>query len=89
MWAPSGRELFYREGDRLMAVSVEAGGAGPPRVLFANADFARGTIDSPNYDVMPDGQRFVMVQRPSQAASQATLHVLIGWFDMLRAVSFR
>jgi serine/threonine-protein kinase len=89
VWAPSGRELFYREGDRLMAVSVEAGGAGPPRVLFANADFVRGTIDSPNYDVMPDGQRFVMVQRPSQAASQATLHVLIGWFDMLRAVSFR
>lgn len=51
VWAPDGRELFYREGTRMMAVTIDAGGqVGPARVLF-DGDFARGTIDAANYDV--------------------------------------
>ena len=87
VWAPNGRELFYREGTRMMAVTIDAGGqAQPPRVLF-DGDFARGTIDAANYDVMPDG-RFVMIQRPSPT-SGPTLHVLINWLAALDAVSRR
>ena len=61
-----------------MAVAIRDGTrAGvEPRTLF-EADFARGTIDSPNYDIMPDG-RFVMVQRPPQASGQTTLNVLLN-----------
>jgi serine/threonine-protein kinase len=91
VWAPNGRELFYREGARMMAAAIpRADGqpVTPPRVLF-EGEFARGTIDSPNYDVMPDGQRFVMVQRPPSTIDQMTLHVLINWFDALRATSTR
>jgi hypothetical protein len=62
-----------------MALSLVNGDFGsPPRELFAG-DFVPGTSDSANYDVLPDG-RFVMVQRPPAAATQAALQVLMNWF---------
>ena len=83
VWAPGGGEVFYREGSRMMAIAIGRGNRdeAEPRALF-EGDFARGTIDSPNYDVMPDG-RFVMIQRPPQASGQTTLHVLINWLALL------
>jgi hypothetical protein len=66
----------------MMAVSIDTAGQvqSGPRTLF-DADFVRGTLDTANYDVMPDG-RFVMVQRSSQSSEQ-TLHVLINWLGTL------
>jgi serine/threonine-protein kinase len=80
VWASTGREFFYRDGGKVMAVPVDEDGAGQPRTIF-EGDFAPGTIDSPNYDVMPDGQRFVMLQKPLPSASQSTLQVLMNWFE--------
>jgi serine/threonine protein kinase/Tol biopolymer transport system component len=84
VWASDGSELFYREGDKMMVVALPRGTTRPaqPRLLF-EGEFTRGTMDSPNYDIMPDGQRFVMVQRPRQESAQPTLHVLINWFATL------
>jgi hypothetical protein len=56
--------------------------------LLFEGDYARGTIDSPNYDVMADG-RFVMIQRPSQRSGPESLHVLLNWSRNLGAVSAR
>ena len=79
VWDPRGRELYYREGARMMGVAFSSrdDSAGRPAMLF-EGDFARGTIDSPNYDVMPDG-RFVMIQPPLQQAGAESLHVLLNW----------
>jgi Tol biopolymer transport system component len=76
----TGGELFYRNGTTMMAVTIDAAGQvqSTPRALF-DADFVRGTLDTVNYDVMPNG-RFVMVQRSSQSSDPA-LHVLINWFE--------
>jgi hypothetical protein len=84
VWAPDSRMLFYRESDKMMAVVVESNTIRPlqPRMLF-EGEFARGTMDSPNYDVMPDGQRLVMVQRPPQESAQTVLHVLVNWVGSL------
>ena len=72
----------------MMAVTIDAAGQvqSGPRVLF-DGDFVRGTLDTANYDVMPDG-RFVMVQRSSQS-SEETLHVLLNWLGTLGATSLR
>lgn len=56
-WNPNGRELFYRSDDRMMVVTVETHtrpSLGQPRFLFERR--------SPygEYDVAPDGQRFVI-----------------------------
>jgi len=89
VWAPDGRELFYREGNRMMAVATDRGSQIEARpVALFDGDFARGTIDSSNYDVMLDG-RFVMIQRPAPASEQTTLHVLINWLPQLGATSSR
>jgi serine/threonine-protein kinase len=87
-WGPGGRELFYRQGTAMMAVTIDAAGQvqSGPRALF-DTDFVRGTLDTANYDVMPDG-RFVMVQRSSQSSEQ-TFHVLINWLGTLGATSAR
>jgi Tol biopolymer transport system component len=88
VWNSNSRELFYRNSAGLMIAAFDgtSSAASRPRLLF-KGDFAAGTIDASNYDVMPDGQRFLMIQRQSQAPT--TLHVLMNWFDRARLPSSR
>jgi len=85
VWSADGRELFYREGDRMMVVEVPRQPTftiGLPRVLFegryAAADMGR------NYDVSPDGRRFVMI-RSDEPEPPVHLHIVLNWLDDLRA----
>ena len=69
IWSPTGRELFYRNGDQLWAVEVETEpgfNAGTPTVLFEvpYATDALG-LGYPSYDVSLDGQQFLMVRENS------------------------
>ena len=85
VWARSGRELFYREGDTMMAVSLAGSGADlrvAGRQALFQGEFAKATIDAANYDVMRDDQRFVMI-RAEEASAQASLHVLVNWFGAI------
>jgi Tol biopolymer transport system component len=64
-------ELFYWEGNSLMAVSFTTEGGfkpGSPRPLFTGAQVGMGadnmmTSYNPEYDVSADGRRFVVTQR--------------------------
>jgi Tol biopolymer transport system component len=87
VWLMNGREIYYREGTRMMAVSIDASGsaAGKPSLLF-DGGFARGTSDTASYDVTPDG-RFVMVQPPP--TSGPVLHILVNWLRELHPASPR
>jgi len=80
-WNRNGRELFYREGTKLMGVDVETGAAfrlGTPKMLF----------DKPyqgSYDVAPDGKRFLMFKNAASAQGQpAEQRVVVNWFEELR-----
>jgi len=88
VWASGARELYFREGKRMMEVAIGADGQAlsQPRVLF-EGDYAQGSMDAPNYDTMPDG-RFVMVLLAVQA-SGPSLHVLVNWFGSPEAGSPR
>ena len=74
-WNPQGGELFYRIGDRMMAVRVDTRSgfsAGVPRELFrGNFLTTFGGYVRANYDVSHDGQHFVMLQSLDQAPDQA------------------
>ena len=82
VWSRDGRELFYREGNRLMVVSLDTAEgfkAGLPRLLFEGyINLVSGT----NYDVSRNGQRFVMVQ--GIPGAEAELRVVQGWFEELK-----
>jgi eukaryotic-like serine/threonine-protein kinase len=84
IWNRNGKELFYRDGNKMMAVDVSIRDGEPvfssPRVLFEQQyDFGPGQT-TPNYDVSPDGQSFVMVKRES---ASTRLNVVLNGFDDL------
>jgi WD40-like Beta Propeller Repeat len=86
-WNPNGRELFYRSGDKMMAVDIvmqPSFAAGKPRVLFEGR-YELSPATTPNYDVSPDGQRFLMLKPNEQEASAPTqINVVLNWFEELK-----
>jgi serine/threonine-protein kinase len=64
VWRADGRELYYWNDDRLVAVPVDArSGDRPPVVGAPTVLFRAPYYGGPNtmYDVSPDGKRFVIV----------------------------
>jgi len=89
-WAKSGQELFYRDGDKLLAVDVHTEPhitVGTPIVLFKGSYLQGGSADVPaNYDVSADGQLFLMIKPQEEKSEPITrLHVVTNWFAELKA----
>ena len=86
-WNPNERELFYRSGRKMMAVEIATLSgftAGKPRVLF-EGDYVPTPLQFPNYDVSPDGQRFLMLKPLEQEAAAPTqINVVLNWFEELK-----
>ena len=81
-WSPRGNELFYRNDDTLVSVTVST------RPTFSvgarRAVLTEPYIGDPNhayYDVHPDNQRFIMVKGGLERSSMI---VTINFFDELR-----
>ena len=82
IWARNG-ELFYRHGNKIMAVSVTTQPvfkAGASRLLFEGSYY--WFIHRPNYDVTADGQRFVFLQSTDPPAKQ--INVVLNWLEELK-----
>jgi Tol biopolymer transport system component len=85
-WSANGRELTYRNGDKMMAVDITTQpefSAGKPKVLFAGPYIP----PSPNfsyYDVSADGQRFLMLKPTEQAQAATQIVVVQNWFEELK-----
>ncbi len=86
VWSRDRQELFYRQGDRVMAVEVDDAANVPlraPRLLFEGpyqTDFFAG-VGLPNYDVGRDG-RFIMVSDPGAPNTRFT--IVQNWFEELK-----
>lgn len=90
-WSGDGRELFYREGVRMMLVTIQTEPAfapSKPKQLFeaAAAGDEYPEIGYRYYDVSPDGQRFVMVE-PESRPPITRFHVVTNWFEELRRLA--
>ena len=89
VWSRNSRELFYRNGDKLMATAVETAptfAASKPRVLFEQ-HFEKGIFPfEANYDVSPDGQRFLLVMASEAESTPAQVNIVLNWSDQLRRV---
>ncbi len=82
LWSRDGRELFFRDGPRVMAVDVTLGDrftAGQPRELFSG-DYMAST-NKWDYDVAPDG-RFIMIKTPDEDRPRE-ISVVLNWFQEL------
>jgi len=78
-----GNELFYRHGNRMMAVSVSTRPdvtLATQRVIFQQ-HYGFHTSALTNYDVSADGQRFLMVKGESGVQH---LSVVLNWSEELK-----
>ena len=75
-WARKTGRIFYRRGDAMMEVDISTTPTpviGKPRKLFEGT-YKRSTAFWPNYDVTPDGQRFLMIKgSPQKPATRVNL----------------
>ena len=84
-WSKDGRELFFRRGEALMSVALNAVNgelkSGQPKVVF---ETRYATIEGArNYDVAPDKAVFVVV-RTDGNGDGAQFNVVLNWFAELK-----
>jgi Tol biopolymer transport system component len=85
VWSPKGDELFYRNGQEWMTVAMQLAApvpvVGRPAVLF-RGDYLN--VPGRSYDVMPDGQSFILIRRTADTTPTTQLNVVLNWFEELR-----
>jgi Tol biopolymer transport system component len=92
VWARNGKELFYRNGDKMMAAAVETKptfAAAKPTLLFeGHYETIISTYTMvPNYDVSPDGQRFLVIKSTDRESEWTQLNVVLNWSEELRRLA--
>jgi dipeptidyl aminopeptidase/acylaminoacyl peptidase len=92
VWGRDGRELFFAKGDTLFAAPVTPGAtfsSGPVRRLFSGPYtfdvLAANYLQTVNYDVAPDGQRFLVPGNQAPAPHQ--LELVLNWFPELQRMA--
>jgi Tol biopolymer transport system component/predicted Ser/Thr protein kinase len=86
VWNPKGRELFYRQGEKMLAVEVTAQPSfsiSKPRMLF-KGPYLPTPQTFPDYDVSADGQRFLMLKPAGQAQASTRINVVLNWTEELK-----
>jgi len=89
VWSRNGKEIFFRNGPKLMAASVTASPgftAAPARVLF-ETPYAENPRREAQYDVFPDGQRFLMLKGVITASGGTQYHVVTNWAEELKRLA--
>lgn len=90
IWSPDGKELFYVSAGRLFSVAIQT----QPSFRFANpvplpiTGFQRAMADIRNYDITPDGKRFIVVfppgENPAEPNRPVQIQVVLNWFEELK-----
>ncbi|HEX6323306.1 MAG TPA: protein kinase, partial [Vicinamibacterales bacterium] len=89
VWSPDGREIFYIQGNRMMAVPVEMSSNGlelkKPVPLFDVSPYFFGGLGR-NYDIAADGRRFAMVKQAREQQNEPQpITIVLNWIEELRA----
>jgi serine/threonine-protein kinase len=85
VWARNGRELFYRNQQKLIAAQIQTEPALEPgkRTVLFEGPFVSGLPGIPNYDVSPDGTRFLMLKPGDESGERRSLNIIVNWFEEL------
>ncbi len=90
VWAQDGRELFYRNQNKMMAVAMESVGEfrpAKPRLLFERP-YRAGELPR-EYDISQDGQRFLMIKQAETTEEGLGNQVILvqNWFEELKRLA--
>ncbi len=88
VWNPRGGELFYRIGNKVMAVDIDDANssfsAGKPRMLFEGS-YLQTSASFPWWDVAPDGEYFLMLKPvETESAAPTQINVVLNFFEELK-----
>jgi serine/threonine-protein kinase len=96
-WGKDGRELFIRTDEGILSARISVEGnslrAGKPDLLFRAPILGglRGILlpgfNFPDYDVFPDGRRFVVFTGGSEKRRATRARVVLNWFDELKRLT--
>ena len=81
LWNPNGRELFYRDGAKVVSATVQTSptfAVTGRRPLFDDVYLQANTL---NWSVMPDGDHFVMIK---SLRDDSHLLVTVNWLEELK-----
>ncbi len=97
LWSPDGRELFYRNGDLVVAVAVETEPSfkcGKPMSLFQGKYQPLSLQDAHQWDISPDGSRFLMMKPsastgaapaiPAASGLRPKINIVLNWTEELK-----
>jgi Tol biopolymer transport system component len=91
VWSRNSRELFFRNGDQILEVSMTLGTqavVGKPQVLFSRliAEDASGAVYNliADFDVSLDGQHFVIPKYSADARTPPKAIVILNWREELK-----
>ena len=95
LWSRDGREMFYRNADAVMAVSVKtdrAFSAEAPKILFhrtyVNSNFIPASLTLTSWDISPDGKRFLMMKEAASSAAAVEgprhINIVLNWFEEVK-----
>jgi serine/threonine-protein kinase len=84
VWSENSNELFYRNGRKWMAATFKTSpklSFEVPRIVFEGDYLNIGGWD---YDVSPDGQRFLLLKPVEGSWPRTQLRVVTNWFEELK-----
>jgi Tol biopolymer transport system component len=91
VWSPNGRELYYQQqtADGHIAVNAVEVADAPTFTAGRTTRLFQGPYVGPlpfgrNYDIAPDGERFLMVRQATGGEVLTNLNVVVNWFEELR-----
>jgi serine/threonine protein kinase/Tol biopolymer transport system component len=92
IWSPDGKELFYRNGDSVMAVEVQTEPSfkrGNPVLLFRGRYIATGVVNIRTWDIHPDTGKFLMLKEftddsDTEGIPRAKINIIANWFEELQ-----
>ena len=85
VWHPNDTELFYRNGDRMMSVTFDDEFLPSRPALLFEGSYARGQSGNRNYDIAPDGTRFLMLRGAGPDPLRPRINVVLNWLEELKA----
>ncbi len=94
LWSRDGREIFYRNGNAIIAVSVKTSPTlifETPRTLFQGTYVGRvnspGSWDLETWDISPDGKRFLMIKESSTGGAGGgprKINIVLNWTEEMK-----
>jgi Tol biopolymer transport system component len=86
LWSPNGRELFYLTTDSAMAVSVKTEptfSLGTPKTLFRLTNVVNNPMEGTQWDISPDGERF-LIMKGAGAEAPRKINIVLNWLEELK-----